>query len=79
MRSSRKIVLQEFGVGSALGEGVLCVLGVVRSLRTSSNYATGLANTWLGCCTGVRCGSIPKSQHKQTLGVNYTTGDANTL
>ena len=68
---------------------------MVRSLRTSSNYATGLANTWLGCCTGVRCGSIPKSQHKQTLGEgvlqvfgvvrffrtssNYTTGDANTL
>ena len=26
------------------------------------------ANTWLGCCTGVQCGSISKSQHKQTLG-----------
>ena len=35
---------------------------------TSLNYTTGQANTWLGCCTGVWCGSITKSQHKQTLG-----------
>ncbi len=31
---------------------------VVQSFRTSSNYTTGHANTWLGCSTGVRCGSI---------------------
>ena len=32
-----------------LCEGVLQEFGVVRFFRTSSNYTTGLANTWLGC------------------------------
>ena len=40
-----------------LGEGVLHVFGVVRPLRTSSNYTNGQANTWRGCSTCVQCGS----------------------
>ncbi len=55
-------VLQVFGVvrffrtSSNYTTGQVFI--VVQSFRTSSNYTTGCANTWLGCSTGVRCGSI---------------------
>ena len=37
------------------------VFGIIRSLRTSSNYTNGQANTWRGCSTGVWCGSKPQN------------------